>query len=331
MVLGATSKPSGLSVSVSRGHGMTIKDIVVKRGKGEWESITGTCSACCQKSCEEISAINEQQSKIDVEVEAIANITKTREDAVLDFKSDLEAEFEKVKKLLKEVEEMTNGAKPTADTIPATKKPLQLFTSGGDDINDNKNNENTNPATTATPAPTEPKPKEPREITIPLEHPKDYIRLTGGKTPFEGRLEVRYNGMWGTVCDDRWDLTKENGNYDDVSKANKDVACKQLGFGKGVLWQSQGFDFRERGNYWNGKKEWFEFKAINDGLPAIVDELECWTGDEADLYVCGKNTDGFGKFWGVEKIKALNDCIDDCNGPNDCKSESDIYLRCESP
>ena len=51
-----------------------------------------------------------------------------------------------------------------------------------------------------------------------------------------------------------------------------------MGFGKGVLWQSQGFDFRERGNYWNGKKEWFEFKAINDGLPAIVDELECWTG-----------------------------------------------------
>ena len=55
-------------------------------------------------------------------------------------------------------------------------------------------------------------------------------------------------------------------------------------------------------------------------------------GDEADLYVCGKNTDGFGKFWGVEKIKALNDCIDDCiDGQNDCKSESDIYLRCESP
>ena len=107
----------------------------------------------------------------------------TIKDAVLDFKSDLEAEFEKVKKLLKEVEEMTNGAKPTADTIPATEKPtngakptadaipttakpLQLFTSGGDDNNDNKNNENTNPATTATPAPTEPKPKE---ITIPLE------------------------------------------------------------------------------------------------------------------------------------------------------------------
>jgi len=44
------------------------------------------------------------------------------------------------------------------------------------------------------------------------------IRLRGGSNYNEGRVEVCYNAMWGTVCDDMWDST------------NADVTCRQLGF-----------------------------------------------------------------------------------------------------
>jgi len=45
------------------------------------------------------------------------------------------------------------------------------------------------------------------------------LRLVGGNTEREGRLEVRYNGAWGTVCNDR---------FDNIAAG---VACRQLGLG----------------------------------------------------------------------------------------------------
>jgi len=45
------------------------------------------------------------------------------------------------------------------------------------------------------------------------------VRLVGSGLPYEGRLEVYYNGVWGTVCDD---------DFDDVDAS---VACFSLGFG----------------------------------------------------------------------------------------------------
>ena len=44
------------------------------------------------------------------------------------------------------------------------------------------------------------------------------MRLEDGVREYEGRIEICYNGEWGTVCDD--------GIRDSVAK----VVCRQLGF-----------------------------------------------------------------------------------------------------
>lgn len=44
------------------------------------------------------------------------------------------------------------------------------------------------------------------------------LRLQGGATPREGRLEICMSGVWGSICDNLWD------DFDAT------VACRQLGF-----------------------------------------------------------------------------------------------------
>lgn len=66
------------------------------------------------------------------------------------------------------------------------------------------------------------------------------IRLVDGKDKYEGRVEVKYRGVWGTICDD------------DFGSDEAKVLCRQLGFegeamviksrfgqGKGPIWLDQ--------------------------------------------------------------------------------------------
>jgi collagen type VI alpha len=55
-------------------------------------------------------------------------------------------------------------------------------------------------------------------VKKPLPLPSFNVTLNGGQTKFDGRLSVRVNGTWGTVCDYGW--------YDASAK----VVCRQLGF-----------------------------------------------------------------------------------------------------
>ena len=81
------------------------------------------------------------------------------------------------------------------------------------------------------------------------------IRLVGGSSYNEGRVEVYYNDEWGTVCDDGWSSTDAR------------VVCRQLGFGlSGTAIGSAGFG-QGSGSIW-------------------LDSVLC-TGNESKLSECG--------------------------------------------
>ena len=52
--------------------------------------------------------------------------------------------------------------------------------------------------------------------------PDTPIRLIGGINKLEGRVEIMYQGIWGTICDDGWDDNDAT------------VVCRELGLLNGT-------------------------------------------------------------------------------------------------
>ena len=80
------------------------------------------------------------------------------------------------------------------------------------------------------------------------------VRLVGGSLYNEGRVEVNYNGEWGTVCDDGWDDTDAG------------VVCRQLGFGTYGYSYNHAYFGQGSGQIW-------------------LDSVQC-TGSESTLVSC---------------------------------------------
>ncbi|XP_050429551.1 uncharacterized protein LOC126838845 isoform X3 [Adelges cooleyi] len=118
------------------------------------------------------------------------------------------------------------------------------------------------------------------------------IRLAGGNSTNEGRVEVKVLGEWGVICDDKFDMREA------------DVICRELGFPSSVSVKSN------------------SFFGIPNKTRFVLDDLEC-RGDEKSLYSCQF------KEWGIHDCNAQESAGVICRtaGGKNCSSEE---FECKS-
>ena len=95
------------------------------------------------------------------------------------------------------------------------------------------------------------------------------VRLVYGRTINQGRVEVYYNGQWGTVCDDGWDLN------------DAQVVCRELNYGQALHAIPESFYGQATGRIW-------------------LDNVNC-VGSESSIRSCSH------RGWGIEDCSHAED------------------------
>ena len=91
----------------------------------------------------------------------------------------------------------------------------------------------------------------------PITHFVISVRLVGGSSESEGRVELFHGGTWGTVCDDSWDIR-------DAS-----VICRSLGYAGAIAATTEA-------NFGEGTGRIF------------LDEVDC-SGSETSIFDCSSS------------------------------------------
>ncbi|XP_063157062.1 deleted in malignant brain tumors 1 protein-like [Candoia aspera] len=130
-----------------------------------------------------------------------------------------------------------------------------------------------------------------RDANVECSDPNE-VRLVNGRSRCSGRVEVLHNQIWGTVCDDGWDIS------------DAEVVCRELGCGV-ALGAPQGAHFGKGSD------------------PIWLDDVTC-KGTEAALRVCDL------KSWGQHKCNHGEDAGAICselrlvNGSSRCAGRVEI-------
>ncbi len=89
------------------------------------------------------------------------------------------------------------------------------------------------------------------------DYPEGSIRLMGGASSNEGRLEIYYGGRWGSICENGW------------GAMTAEVVCTELGFNRPVRTTS-GSQYTYTGS---------------EGVPVWLEEVQC-EGNEEHVKDC---------------------------------------------